>query len=159
MRLRAEPQSLFTWNYQVFQNDQMVATTHYTIWGESGQVSVGSNVWSVERQGPMSGEWWLSKAGTQPPVAIAHKPSVLARKFEVRWGESHSLVLEAEHLFTRRMQVVAMGTLIGHIAPKHPFTRHATLEFPDEVPMELRLFCLWLAALLWRRASSNNNSS
>lgn len=157
MTLRAIPRGLFTWNFQLLKGQDVVGATHYTVFGESGNVTVGNRKLHIERQGPASGTWCLTDSDGQE-LAVARKPSIFTRQIEMRWGEGATLQMEGEHAFTRRMKVMTTdGARVGSIVPDSIFSRKATLDFPDEVPLQVVLFALWLAALMWRRASNNSD--
>ncbi len=157
MTLRAIPQGLFTWNFHLLDGQDVVGATHYTVFGESGVLTVGERKLEIQRQGPVSGTWRLTDP-TGKELAVAKKPSAFTRRVEMEWGDAATLELEGEHALTRRMKVTTTdGKPVGTIVPDHIFTRKATLDFPQEVPLEVRLFCLWLAALMWRRAANNSD--
>tara|TARA_R110002096_G_scaffold29509_5_gene88965 strand:- start:34973 stop:35449 length:477 start_codon:yes stop_codon:yes gene_type:complete len=157
MTVRAIPQGLFTWNFEIRKADNVVGMTTYRIFGESGELSLGERQFVVERQGPLSGQWRLAQRNG-PELAVAQKANAFTRRIEMKWLEAGSvLTMEGVNPWSRTMKITANGNLLGRIVPDHLFTRKSTLEFGEDVPMEIQLFCLWLAVMLWRRAANNSS--
>ncbi|MEM1296501.1 MAG: hypothetical protein AAGH89_14125 [Verrucomicrobiota bacterium] len=157
MIVRAIPQGLLTWNFEVRKANELVGTTFYKVFGESGGMTLGDQRFMIERQGPMSGQWRLAHR-EGPELAVAQKANAFTRRIEMKWLEAGTILsMEGENPWSRIMKVSANGKRLGKIVPDHIFTRKSTLDFGEDVPMEIQLFCLWLAALLWRRAANNSS--
>jgi hypothetical protein len=45
------------------------------------------------------------------------------------------------------------GKQIGSVYPEHALTRKAVIDFPEEIPLVVRVFMFWLVVILWKRAS------
>ncbi len=124
---------------------QPVAEVKLSRWRERGAVSVAGVEYKVSRQGVL---FTLEKAG-----------SVLARAEDMR-----NWTFEIEHegkRYTLKERWRGKGVLydgereIGVVAREGIFTTRARVELPEELPLVLRLFVIWLTVLFWRRAPAD----
>ena len=90
--LRAEPYSLFSWDYVVYDGDVPVADIDVAWLRERAIVDIGDLACEVKREG-WGSKRYTFEAGGQPLMS-AVKPSAFFRRFEVTVGDA-AYVLEA----------------------------------------------------------------
>lgn len=149
--LELVPLGWFSWDFSVLQNGSPIAKIGFpSSWREKGVLAVGGSSYNVYRERLMSGLFILELNGTQ--LAHAEKPSALRSSFTVQ-HEGKTYILKVESAFRRRFLLLENDQQIGSISPDGMFTRKATADFPDELPLPIKVFLLWLALLLWKRDS------
>ncbi len=150
--LTAKPTSCFSWNYTVSEHGKIVATVKVSWLRNTGSLQVGRKSYVLYRQALSFGPFVAECDGKA--VAEADKPSVFRRRFSVRFA-GRVIELKALSLFSRTFGVYENGIEIGDIGTRHIFTRKATINMPKDVPLDVQVFCFWLAVLIWRRQSKN----
>ena len=152
--LRAAPTSWWSQDYKLLEGDTVVAIIDVSCWREAGELNVKGASYRVYREGLMSGAFILEgllETGGQIR-ARAEKPSALHRSFLVEHG-GRQYTLEAESAFLRKFVLAEGGQLRGSVYPESAFTRSAVVDFPEELPLAVRVFMFWLVMILWKRAS------
>jgi hypothetical protein len=150
------PRSWFSWDFQVIQDGSPIAAIDIASWREKGVLAVGGASYKVYREGLMSGQFILEFNGTQ--LASAEKPRALHRSFTVQ-HEGRVYTLKAASALKRTFLMLEGDRQIGSITPAGMFTRKATVDLPDELPLPIRVFLLWLTVILWKRDSEAAGAS
>jgi hypothetical protein len=148
--LTAVPKQWFSWDFTVTEGSQPVANIDISWWREKGLLTVQGADYRVYREGMMSGDFILESAGSV--VARAQKPSAFHRAFVIAY-EGRRYTLRAESLFRRSFLLLDGDRQIGSLSPDGMFTRRATVDLPPALPLAVRVFVIWLAVILWKRAS------
>jgi hypothetical protein len=148
--LELVPLGWFSWDFSVLQNSSPIAEIDISSWREKGVLAIGGASYNVCREGLMGGRFILELNGTQ--LAHAEKPSALHRFFTVQ-HEGKTYTLKAESAFRRTFLLLEDNQQVGSIAPAGMFTRKARVDLPDELPLPIKLFLLWLTVILWKRDS------
>ena len=66
-----------------------------------------------------------------------------------------SYTLKKESLIGRSFVVLLENDILaGSIQPEGSLTRKVAAGLPDDMPMPVKVFILWLAILLWRREAN-----
>lgn len=146
------PLGLCSWDFQL-QTAENSAVLEYSWLTETGSISTNHTRYEVDKLGAFSGTWNLLK--DNKPLMQAVKNSAFSRSFTIRYGrdEYH---LAAESAFGRTMNLDGPnGRAV--IAPKHAFTRRATIT-GSLPPFEVSALTFWLVGLLWRRAQNASSS-
>ncbi|MDX1548419.1 MAG: hypothetical protein R3247_15580 [Rhodothermales bacterium] len=150
--LRAEPYSLFSWDYVVYDGEVAVADIDVAWLRERAIVDIGDLACEVKREGWGSKGYTFEAGGQRLMRAV--KPSAFFRRYEVTVG-GDAYVLEAQSAFRRTFVLRTMdGVVLGTIAPDHPFTRRMRIDLPEALPLAVRVFLVWLVIVQWRRAAS-----
>ena len=141
----------FSLDFDVKEADRHLAHMDLSAWGEKGVLTIDGVEHRVRREGPLHGDFLLERDGTV--VARATKPSAWWNRFVIHHeGQTYEL---AKSSFWRRRFVVRRGdTEIGSLAPKSAWQREATVELPEQWPLPLKVFVMWLALILWNRERS-----
>lgn len=158
--LRAAPTAWYSSNFRLFQNDTEVGLLKLARLKERASFAVKEVEFEMYREG-LIGDFVLSFQGNI--LARADKTSVLTRTFEIT-VEEQRYVLEAESSMQRAFQLRAAeagedgetdgNNMLGRIAPEGVFTRRATIDLPDGVPLPVQAFCFWLVLVMWNRAAA-----
>ena len=141
-----------SWDYAVRDEvGQLVGDVSLAFWRERGSIGCAEGEFQVRRESGF-GAFVLEKGGVA--VARAEKPGVFGRTFLIEFrGGFYTLKPRG---FWRREMVLYQGAReIGWIGASGFLTRRSRVNLPDELPPALRLFLVWLAMLLWRRAAGS----
>ena len=146
--LKAVPKSWFSWGFTVLDGAQPIANIDISCWSEKGTLLVLGLPYKVYREGMMSGTFLLESDGTI--LARAVKPSAFSRSFIV---EHAGRKLALRSTFFGRYRLLEGDREIGSISPETICFRRANVNLPEDLPLPVRLFILWLVILLWKRDS------
>ena len=148
--LKAVPKSWWSWDFAVLDGAQPIADIHLSRWGDKGRLTVQGSAYEVHREG-WFGAFVLEKGGAV--LARAEKVSAFHRSFAIE-HEGLRYTLRAASVFGRSFLLVHGPRAIGSVSPAGMFTRRTLVDLPEELPLPLRVFIIWLALILWRRASN-----
>ena len=151
--LTAIPKSWLSWNYEFLESDKRLASLTIEWLGERGTLDCGGQLWELSRDGWYHGTFSIRQAGRKR--ASAEKPSALFRSFQVTFDDE-DFCWEAESPLTRSFVLRKGNKVIGSMRPDTAFTRRATIDLPEELPLERKLFLAWLTLLMWRRAHNSS---
>jgi hypothetical protein len=153
MTLRAIPKGWFSGDFYVLDGARQVAEMDLSKWREQGVLIVEGTPYQVYRERLMSGAFILETAGSV--VVRAEKPSVFFRRFLIEC-QGRQFMLQAKSVFGREFTLFDGPSEIGSIAPEGIFTRRAEAHLPEELPLPLKAFILWLVLIIWKRESSDS---
>lgn len=148
--LTAIPKRWFSWDFTVTEESQAVAEIDMSRWREKGVLTVRGVDYRVYREGMMSGDFILESAGAV--IARADKPSAFHRSFTINF-EGRRYTLEAKAVLRRTFLLLDGDREVGALSPEGLFTRRATVDLPQALPLPVRVFIVWLAVVLWKRDS------
>jgi hypothetical protein len=151
----AIPKSIFSWGFEVFDDDRLLAIIDTSWLVEGGSLDYDGITYQQQKDGFLSGGFKLLEDGAV--IATAQKAPMM-RYFDIDYANQH-YILKAASIFTRKFIIQQNENTIGQICPKHGFTRKCTIDMPPEIPVPVQLFKFWLVALMWRRRSRNNNAA
>ncbi len=120
---------------------------------EAGRLILEEAVYPVYREGVFFGSFVLEHEDGAV-LATAEKPSLFARRFDVEHDGS-TYVLRMASRLRRRFVLIEGDREIGAIRPAHLFSRSALADLPDDLPLAVRIFMIWLVLLLWKRDMGN----
>ena len=153
--LTAKPHNCFSWCFNILdENGSRVADISQQWFRERGEFYVGTECFDVQRDSFLNGEFSLRL--NDEVLVTAKKTSPFVRAFNIQIGND-AYHLAAVNPFARRFVLTRAGQSLGEICPLHPFTRQATITFPEELPVAIRVFLFWLVLILWRRSQNNNS--
>ncbi len=150
--LRAIPVSWFSWDFNIFNDDKPLALIDQAWVREAGELVLDGARYKVYREGYFGGAFVLEADGGV--VARAVKPSAWRRAFEVEHGNKR-YTLKAKSSWGRSFELLDGLTTIGSMRPDSCFTRKAGADFPDSIPLPVRIFMVWLTLLMWKRDSDS----
>ncbi|MCX6094816.1 MAG: hypothetical protein NTY63_08375 [Candidatus Bipolaricaulota bacterium] len=147
--LKVMPKRWCSWDFAVVDDrGQEVGEVKLSAWRERGSVVAGGLEYKVSRERALGTSFVLEGAGSA--IAEAVKRSVFRRAFAIVHGEKE-YVLRARSAWRREMVLYEDLTKIGSVAPHSAFGRQARADLPEDLPLEFRLFVIWLALILWER--------
>lgn len=149
--LRAIPQGWFSSKYTVLENDTTIANIDFSGWREAGELTIKGSPYRVYREGMMSGSFLLESAGSIH--SRAEKPSALYRSFLVE-HDGKKYTLEAKSAWSRNFILSEGGAQVGSVHSEGALSRKAVADFPEQIPLAVRIFMLWLVMVLWKRSDS-----
>lgn len=147
--LTAEPKSWLSWDFVILNDDEPLVEIDQAWFKEAGTVSINGVECRMYRES-MMGDFVLEAAGE--PLVRADKPSAFYRAFDVTYDD-RVFRLEAESALRRTFVLKEGDAVVGRIYPRSAFTRKATVDLPETLPIVVRVFMLWLVILLWKRAA------
>jgi hypothetical protein len=146
--LRALPANWFSWDFNVFDGDKHLALIDQACLREAGELLLEGTRYKASRESWLGGAFLLETEGRV--VARAIKPSAWRRAFEVQ-HDNKTYTLKARSSWGRTFELLDGEIVIGSMRPAHSFTRKAEVEFPDSIPLPVRVFMVWLTIILWKR--------
>jgi len=148
--LEAVPTNIFSTNFRLQQQNQLLGEIETSIWREKAQLELQDGTYQLYREALYSGDFMLEHNGKV--VARASKPSALQNRFEVELP-NRKLVLRKLSLWNRRFGLFEGEKQVGGIYPLGIFTRRSNIDLPPEWALAQRIFLFWLAFLIWKRQS------
>jgi hypothetical protein len=138
-------------DFTVWLASQPVVDGRVSSWRDKGALTISGVRYDVYRDAWMMGAFLLERHGSV--IARAEKPSALLRRYVIRHND-REYTLEARSAFRRAFVLLDGSGEIGSIRPTGLFTRGATADLPDDWPLPLRAFAIWLTMMQWRRDRS-----
>ena len=148
MMLQVVPTHWYSSDFTVRQASRSVADVDVSNWCEKGALTVEGVRYEVYREGWMTGAFVLERGGSI--IAQAEKPSAFFRRFLVRY-DGREYTLAPRSAFRRAFELLDGSRHIGSIEPTSAFTRKAVAHLPDDWPLPVRAFVIWLTMIQWRR--------
>lgn len=146
----AAPRGWASWDYYVQDDsDRPIGRAGRAFWRERGQIECADGLFEVGRE-PGWGAFVLSRDGAV--VARARKQGVFGRTFEIELGTA-PYVLRPSGFWARNMVLLRGDREVGRIEVSF-WTRRMRVLLPDDLPIPMGLFVLWLTVLLHRRAAA-----
>jgi hypothetical protein len=118
--------------------------------------------------------WWGDKGELRLPDAtytarydkssyLLESPAgVLARAKYARWWRRDLVIAYAGREYalrprsiSREFQLFEDATPIGSVSPAHCFSRTATVDLPQTLPLCLQVFIVWLVMTLWKHEEAS----
>ena len=152
--LRVMPEGWFSYNFTVFdRGGTPVARVDLSNWREAAKLEVGGERYEAHRKGWRSKEFVLEKEDGQV-VAMAEQPSAWKGQFVFEHG-GNRYELEKETVWKGTFVIRREGVgHVGSVRSEGVFKREWIAELPEELPLEAKVFIVWLVVLLWKRAAS-----
>jgi hypothetical protein len=154
--LTAVPKSWFSWDFDIQdESRQSIAEVRLSNWLERGAISVPGMDCKVSRQSVL-GAFVLEQEGSI--LARAEKPNPFLREFIIE-HDAKTYTLKAWSAFRRAMVLYKDGIVVGKLVPESFLTRSIRVELPEDMPLVLGLFVIWLTLVLWQRDSGASDSN
>lgn len=157
--LRAVPDGWFSYDFTVFDRaGAPVARADLSNWLETAKITVGEARYEAHRKGWASKEFVLETEDGRV-VAVAEKPSAWKDRFVFEHG-GNRYEMKKESAWRSAFVLSRDGVgLVGSIRRKGFFKREWMVDVPEELPLEVRVFIVWLAVILWKREASSAAAS
>jgi hypothetical protein len=152
MALQIVPTHWYSWDVTLADESRSVAGITLSSWREKGELTIDGGTYRVSREGMVSGDFVLEGRGGT--VARATKPSVFRRELVIRYAD-RTYMLRPQSAFGRTFVLWEGSRELGSIAPHSAFTCKADADLPQDLPLTLRAFIVWLVLMSWKRAQSS----
>lgn len=154
--LSAIPFDWMSWNFEIRDRNEIVATIKPSWFSESSDIEIGPDSYKAYREGLLDGAFLFELNDTL--IAKAEKPSAFNRSFEIE-HQDQFYTLEAESLLSKDFILYRGANEIGRITADSTFSHEASIDLPDNIDLPIKVFMFWLVILLWKRAASSSGSS
>ena len=139
------------WSYSFSVTDgtrSVAQSVDRTWWRDKSELQIEDDIYTARRD---KSEYVLeSEAGV---IARAAQPRKWRRDLFIEHSGS-VYMLRAKSAFRRDLMLLKDTRQIGSISPDGHFTRKAVVELPQELPLQLQVFVIWLAMTLWKHAEA-----
>lgn len=149
--LQLVPQNWFSWNFDILDDDHLVASIKVSSLPETGTFSLDGADYRARREGMFSGDFLLE--GNAQTIAHAQKPSAFLSTFEIQYSD-RSYTLKKESVVGRSFVLFDGDREVGSIRPEGFLSRKSAVSLPATMPRPVQVFVLWLAILIWRREAN-----
>jgi hypothetical protein len=134
------PHSWLSWDFSVVQGDTVVAEIEIPRWRKKDVLKVGGLHYAAYREGVIGGAFVLALDTTQ--LARAERTNWASRSFTIKHGEK-TYRLKAEW-FGSSFILLDNGQEVGALVPRGMFTRKTSVRLPEELPLPVQMFVIWL---------------
>jgi hypothetical protein len=134
------PHSWMSWDFSVVRGDSVVAEFEIPRWRKKGVLKVGGLHYAAYREGLIGGAFIFALGTTQ--LARAERANWLSRSFAIKHREK-TYRLKAEW-FGPSFILLDDGQEVGSLVPRGMFTRKTSVSLPDELPLPVQMFVIWL---------------
>jgi hypothetical protein len=149
MLLTAAPTRWLSRSYEVRDSSSLLlGEVRLSTCRAGGTIRVGGFQYGVSRQEVFFGP--ISLGGPNGKVARAVKLNAFSRAFAIE-HEGHVFVFRSPSMWFREMRLFEDDREIGTAVPEGVFSCRAQFDLPESLPLEVRLFIVWLALYVWSR--------
>ncbi len=146
---------LFSWDFTVMDGRAAVADINMAWWHKRGALTVEGREYPLHREGLVGGAFILE--GTDAVLAKAEKSNIFSRSYELEYGDRH-YILKRKLFFGRKYLMVAGDSEVGSITFEGIPSRRLKAVLPEELPLPVMIFIIWLAILQRRRAAKAHSA-
>jgi len=147
------PHNWFSSDYRVLRAGTQITEFTFLSMPERSIFTLAGTTYLARKEKWSSPNFFLYLDQTQ--LARAEKPSAFSQTFTVE-HDAKKYVLKQSG--TNRFALSQQARDIGWVAKGGWFSRKARAELPDEMPLPVCLFVLWLVALMWKRDDDSSGA-
>jgi hypothetical protein len=147
------PHGWLSWDFSVVQGDSVVAEIEIPRWRKKDVLKVGGLHYAAYREGLIGGAFILALDTTQ--LARAERTNWISRSFTIKHGERTYRLRAA--WFGSSFILMDNGKEVGSLVPRGIFTRKTSVSLPDELPLPVQMFVIWLT--LYQREADASASA
>lgn len=151
--LKVIPRSWLSWDFTVTDESRPVAEIGVAWLRERGVLKVEGTTYEVYREGLVSGDYVLEGGGSV--LARARKLGALRRAFSIE-HQGRIYTLEAKRALGRAFRLLEGSRETGSIVPEGILTRRARADLPEELPLAVKVFVIWLTVIMWKREEDSS---
>jgi hypothetical protein len=144
--LRVEPVHWYSWSFRVLQDGAELTRVEHGLFRSRGSFVLDGRTFTMRRQHPF-GAFLLEQ--DEREIARAAPLGMFDRGYEITFDRK--LTLKRPHPFSRRYVLHHGDLRIGELRPERMFGRASAVDFPDELPLAIRVFLMFLVVSAWRR--------
>ncbi|MGH7652832.1 MAG: hypothetical protein ACREMS_13475 [Gemmatimonadaceae bacterium] len=146
--LIATPTGWLSRNILIEENTRLVAEIDGSPWGQRASATVGKATYALYRETLFKANYVMERGGQV--VVRANSSSTFGSQFDVAWAD-HNIVLRRLSLWTQTFGLFKNDEQLGTVRPTGIFKRRGTVEGASSIPLEVRVFLVWVALMTWRR--------
>ena len=148
------PKSLFGARYYTLKRDG-VEIGRIDCGGirQPASIVIGDATLRPARDGVLRTTYHLDGNGAR--LATAAPAGAARRRFTIEAG-ARTWTLAVASWSGRRFTVTENGAAVGTIARAGFFTAKSTAYLPDDLPLAVQAFLIWLVIIVWRRQAATN---
>ncbi len=157
--LYAKPVGWFATKYHVLSRGQQIARLDFEWPRELARFALNGHQYEAGRRGPGGLVGAFQLQCDNQTVYTVRRPNFFSRRYELLPAESEApdFVLVAVSAFSRRFRVKHSTTVVGEIRPVSIFSGAAEIDLPEDVPVALQVFLLWLVVTSWRQSNGDGS--
>jgi hypothetical protein len=146
--LIATPTDWLRRNFLIEEDDKLVAAIEGSLLQQRASATVGTATYSLYRETLLRATYVITRGGQV--VARARPQSMFNPRFDVTWGEQ-TLVLRRLSFWLPTFGVFKGYEQIGTVRRLGFLHRGAAIDGASSLPLEIRVFLLWISLMTWRR--------
>ena len=148
------PKSLFAARYYTLTRDG-AAIGQIDCGGirQPAAIVIGDTTFRPARDGVLRTTYHLDGNGAR--LASAVPAGAAFRRFTVQ-ADARTYALAVTSWTGRRFTLTENGTAVGTIARTGFFTTKCSADLPDDLPLGMQAFLIWLVIIIWRRQAATN---
>jgi hypothetical protein len=147
------PRKWYSSDYRVLRGEVELTSFKFLSGPERSFFSLTGNSYLAHKEKWNSPNFFLDEGETR--IALAKKPSWSSKTFHLE-HQGRPYTLKAE---SKRFVLSCDQKEVGSIAKTGWFSRNGTADLPDDLPLSINLFLIWLALLMWKRESDDSSSA
>lgn len=153
--LELVPKSWLSWDFDVLENGETVAQVDMSSWRERGEITVLGKPHKVYRDG-MTGPFLLEADGAV--VARAIKDSAFTSSFTIEHA-GRDYVLGKTSWLGGTFALMEGERERGRMNSVAFFSHRGQANFPETLPLAVRVFLTWLVMIMWKRDTESAGAS
>jgi hypothetical protein len=148
--LRAVRRGWFSYDLDVFDRaGTPVAKVDLAHWRENAKIEVEGRRYLARHE--MWAREFVLEAEDGRTVALADKPSAWERRFLLDYGGGRYQLAKESPWRSAFLLTREGAGVVGSVRRRSPFGRETVVDLPGELPLEVRVFVLWLTVLMQKR--------
>ena len=152
MRMLAQPQGATAQRYSLTCDATPVAALRLPLFGPSTMTPLAGRRYQLRRTGVLRETFTLEAevaSDADTPSVRATQRDAFHRDYMVEAGE-RSLTLRMESPLRSGYLLLEDGRVVGALRPAGALRHGVVADLPDDLPLELGVFLVWVVLLLWR---------
>jgi hypothetical protein len=149
--LRTVPAGWASWSVKVLSGDEELTRLHISLFRSKGSFELDGATFTIQPKGFFQLDAELRKGASV--IGRAEKSSLTRRRFTIT-SAGHHLELESQSWLGREYALFLGKQEVGTIRRSGFLGRRCEMEFPDEVPVFLQVFLLYLALTQAKREAA-----
>jgi len=148
--LRIVPEGWPSREFTVFDGEQPIGRINFSKLSKGGEMTIGGRAYRVYSEG---GKWWGRRTYVLANGGVLAQAE-LYRAWSLEYGEKRFRLEASSGFFSRRFALREEdGRTVGSGSSEGFFSRNIRADLPEELPLAVRAFIVFLGFILWRQDS------
>jgi hypothetical protein len=144
------PRAWYSQDYRLLRDGAQLTHLHFESGPERSVFALAGEVYRAQKEKWNSSNFFLYVDQTQ--IARAEKPN---------WYSQTIYFEHQNQLYTlnpgfNRFTLSCTGIEVGSITKRGWFSRSAAADMPEEFPLPVSIFIIWLVLLMWKRTADSD---